>query len=252
MQLVSLQGDSYVAKRLPNGQPGAFRHLGVAPSIQIQLETNTVDHFESESGNRVQDGRLPLTKTATLSMTLDHWTSENLALALYGTSAIIAGSTVTGEVLPSDLADGDFARLANQDVSSVVVTDSAGSPATLTLGTHYEITSAKHGTIKLLGVSGLTQPFKVDYSFAGGVNLAIFDSAPLELWLMVDGVNTAEANAPVKAELYKVIFDPVSSIEFKHNEGYGMLELTGSALYDSTKVGDATLGQFGRMIEMAA
>ncbi|HSH28869.1 MAG TPA: hypothetical protein VK971_03090, partial [Thiohalobacter sp.] len=86
----------------------------------------------------------------------------------------------------------------------------------------------------------------------GGINVAMFDAAPVELWMMVDGVNTAQANLPVKAELYRVLFDPVGSLALIHNEGYGQFELSGSALYDDTKVGDATLGQFGRMIEMAA
>lgn len=252
MNLVSLQGNTYLAGRDTNGNPLAFRHLGDVPSIQLQMQSNTVDHFESQSGNRLQDGRLVTSKTASLSITLDEWTAKNLALSLYGTDAVIAGSTVTAETFPDSLAVGDIVRLQQQDVSSVVIKDSNGTPATLVAGTDYEIVSAKHGTIKILSLGAYTQPFKSDYSYAGGTNIALFDTAPAELWMMVDGVNTAESNKPVKAELYKVIFDPVGSLDLIHNEGYGPLELTGAALYDSTKVGDATLGQFGRMIEMAA
>ena len=252
MRLVSLQGNVYLANRDANGNPLAFRHLGNVPSIELQLQSQTVEHYESQSGQRLQDGRLITGKTATLSMTLDEWTSKNLGLALYGTDAVITSGTVTGEQLPTGLQQGDFVRTQQQDISSVVIQDSAGTPATLTLGTDYEITSAKHGTIKFIGdLSGFTQPLTIDYAYAGGTNVALFDSAPPELWMMVDGVNTAEANKPVKAELYRVLFDPVGSLQLIHNEGYGPMELTGSALYDITKAGDATLGQFGRMIEMA-
>jgi hypothetical protein len=251
MKLVSLQGNVYVANRDTNGNPLAFRHLGNVPSIEITLESGTVDHFESTSGQRLQDGRLIISKTAGLSMTLDEWTTKNLALALYGTDAVIAGSTVTAEVFPAGLVNGDFVRLTKQDVSAVVIKDSAGVPVTLVEGTDYQITSAKHGTIKILNVGTYIQPFKADYTYAGGTNIALFSAAPPELWLKVDGVNTAEANKPVLAELYRVILDPVAALALIHNEGYGPMELSGAVLYDATKVADTTLGQFGHMVEMA-
>lgn len=253
MNLVSLQGPVYAATRDASGNPGAFRSLGDAPTFEVQLQTDTQEHRESSTGLRLQDGRLQLGKTATVNLTLDHWTAANLALALYGTSSVVASDTVTAEALPAGLAQGDFVRLAGVDVSSVVVKDSAGTPATLVLGTDYEVTSAKHGTIRILGdLSGYTAPFRADYSTAGGTNVSMFDTAPSELWLMLDGVNTADANAPVKAELYRVLLDPVGSAALKSPDGYGSLELTGSVLYDETKASDAVLGQFGRLIEMAA
>lgn len=251
MKLVSLQGKVYVANRDANGNPLAFRYLENVPSIEITLESNTVEHFESTSGQRLQDGRLSIGKTAGIALTLDEWTQKNIALALYGTDAVIAGSTVTAEKFPAMLKVGDYVRLKQQDVSSLVIKDSAGAPATLVAGTDYELVSAKHGTVKILDVGAYTQPFKADYQYAGGVNVALFSAAPPELWLKVDGVNTAEGNKAVLAELYRVIFDPASTIQLIHNEGYGPLELAGSVLYDATKVSDATLGQFGRMVEMA-
>lgn len=252
MQAVSLQGNVYLATRDANGNPGVFRHVGNAPAIEITPEVNNAERFESTSGQRLQAGRLQLGKTMNLSLTLDEWTKENLALALYGTSATISSGTVTGEALPTGLAQNDYVRLANQDVSSLILNDSAGTPAQLTLNTDYAETSLKHGTIQILtDLTGYTAPFDADYSYDGGINVSMFDAAPQELWMMVDGVNTAEANKPVKAELYRVLFDPVGAMALIHNEGYGDFELSGSALYDDTKVGDATLGQFGRMIEMA-
>lgn len=251
MKLVSLQGNVYLAERDANGDPVVFRHLGNVPNIEVALESNTAEHFESTSGQRLQDGRLIIGKTAGVTIDLDEWTKKNLALALYGVDNVITGASVTGEPVPNPIAQGDFHRLAYQDVSALVITDSAGTPATLVEGVDYEITSAKHGTIKFIAdLSGYTQPFTADYTYGDATSIAMFDSAPTEKWLMVDGVNTAEANAPVKAELYRVIFDPVGSMNLIHNEGYGPMQLTGSALYDSTKVGDAELGQFGRMVEV--
>lgn len=252
MKLVSLQGDVYVATRDALGNALAFRPLGDVPSIEIALATETVDHFESQSGNRLQDGRLQLGKTAGITLQFGHWTRKNLALGLYGSDAVIAPGSVSAEQLPADLVVGDVFKLRQQQISSLVLTDSAGTPANLVEGVDYEIVSAAHGTGRILNLGAYIQPFLADYEYQGGTKIALFDSAPPELFLKVDGKNTAEAFAPILAELYRVVFDPIGSMQLIHNEGYGQLEMTGSVLYDASKAADAELGQFGRVVEIAA
>jgi len=251
MKLVSLQGRVYLAPRDANGNPTVFRDVGNVSSLELQPQTQTVEHYESQSGQRLQDGRLIIRKTMTLRAVFEEWSMENLALSLYSTSTNIASGSVTGETFPNGISNGDIVRLQYTDVSSLVIKDSAGTPATLTLNTDYEIVSAKHGTVKFLNTAGFTQPFKADYSYGGGTRIAMFDTAPQEVWLKVDGINTAEADKPILAELYRVIFDPPGAMQMIHNEGYGPLELTGSALYDATKQANTDLGQFGRIVEIA-
>jgi hypothetical protein len=169
-----------------------------------------------------------------------------LALALYGADSSISGSTVTNEVFPT-VAVGDYVKTAKQDLSSIVIKDSAGSPATLVLDTDYQITSAKHGTVKFLSLGSYTQPFKINYTYATTTNVNMFTAGFTDRWVKFDGLNTVDSNKPCLIELYKVNFDPVAQLDLI-NDDIMKFELSGGALYDSTKEGDATLGQFGRLV----
>jgi hypothetical protein len=154
---------------------------------------------------------------------------------------------VTNEAFPDDLVVGDFVRLAQQKVSSVVIQDAAGTPATLVADTDYRIESADHGMIEILNLGAYTQPFNADYSYGGGVNVAMFTQPSPVRWLRFQGLNTADSDKPVLVELYRVQFDPIADLGLINAE-YGSLQLAGSALYDAGKSADATLGPFGRMM----
>lgn len=245
MPYFSGQGSVFIATATA-GVPGVFRHVGNCPALNVQLETDVLEHKEATSGQRLTDLRIIRGKSAKFSFTLEDFTKENLALALYGASSTITGSTVTAEVFPT-VAVGDYVKTAKQDLSSIVIKDSAGSPATLTLNTHYEITSAKHGTIKFINLASFTQPFKIDYSYATVTNVNMFTQGFADRWLKFDGLNTVDSNKAALIELYKVNFDPATQIDLI-NDDIMKFELSGGALYDATKAADATLGQFGRVI----
>jgi len=70
-----------------------------------------------------------------------------------------------------------------------------------------------------------------------------------ERYLRLEGLNTADGNARVLVELYRVAFDPLKEISFISNE-YNKFEMEGSLLADSSKSFDATLGQFGRIVQI--
>lgn len=239
------QGKVYVAIATA-GVPGVFRHVGNCPILNVQLETDVLEHKESTSGQSLTDLRLIRGKTAKFSFTIEEFDKDNLSLALYGASSTVASGSVVAEVFPT-VAVGDYVKTAKQKLSSVVVKDSAGSPATLTLGTHYEITSADHGTIKFLNLASFTQPFKIDYSHAQVTNVNMFTQGFADRWLKFDGLNTVDTNKACLIEIFKCSFDPASQIDFI-NDDIIKFELNGGALYDATKAADTVLGQFGRLI----
>ena len=70
-----------------------------------------------------------------------------------------------------------------------------------------------------------------------------------ERYLRLEGINTAQGNAKVLVELYRVAFDPLKEISFISDE-YNKFELEGSLLADTTKPYDAVLGQFGRIVQL--
>lgn len=249
MTYFSGQGKLFIANRLVSGLPGPFRFLGNVPELTVKEQTSKFEHKESTSGQRLSDLALITGKSASVDFVLEEFSADNLALALFGTKASISGSTVTAQELPT-LAVGEYARLTYGKVSSVVVKDSAATPATLTLGTHYEIASADHGTLKILNVGSFTQPFKVDYAYATQVNVAMFQAAVVDRWLRFEGLNTANSLSPVLVELYKVSLDPLSELALI-GDALTKMSLSGAALYDDLKVGNSTLGQFGRVVDLS-
>ena len=238
------QGRVYLAPATA-GVPGAFRYVGNCPVLNVALETDVLEHKESTSGQRLTDLRIIRGKSSKFNFTIEEFNKDNLALACYGAASSISGSTVSAQTFPTVVV-GDYVELTHPDVSSLVITDSAGTPATATLGTHYEITSAKHGTVKILSLGSFTQPFKAAYSYATRTNINMLTQGFADRWVKFDGLNTVDSNRPVLIDLYKVNFDPAGQQDWI-NDDIMKCELAGGVLYDSTKEADTVLGQFGRI-----
>ncbi len=143
---------------------------------------------------------------------------------------------------------GDRYFLAHPKVSALVVVDSAGTPATLTLGTHYTA-DTDFGSIQFLDFTGLTAPYKASYTYGVATEIGIFTQPLPERYLRLEGLNTAQANAKVLVELYRVAFDPLKELSLISDE-YNKFEMEGSLLADTTKPYDALLGQFGRIVQL--
>ena len=243
------QGKLFIATRDANGAAQAFRHVGNVRELIVDPQTEQLTHKESGTGQRLTDLRLITGKEVAVRFALEDFSIDNLALALYGAKTTQAGSSVTGEVLPSGLAVSDYVRLKYPEVSSVVVKDSAGVPATLVANTDYEISSANHGTLKIKNLGAYVQPFKVDYTYGAHDYTLMFGTAPVDRWLRFEGLNTADENKPVLIELYKVSLDPTDELA-AIQDNLGGLPMTGNALYDDKKVSDTLLGQFGRFVHI--
>jgi hypothetical protein len=250
MSLFSFQGKVYAGNRLSNGKLSKPIWAGNVPEMTLQLATESSNKTESFSGNRLQYGRLQKGKTATLNLTFDEWLPQNIALAIWASELNVVGASVTAEVFETALAVGDFVRLDNPFVSALVITDSAGTPAALTAGTHYRLDSANAGLVEILNVGAFTQPFSAAYTYAGRTSFTMFTAAPPERYIMLDGINT-ETNEPVIVTLYRCKFDPVGDLAFIQDD-YGNFKLTGSVLYDTVNAANANLGGFGRIDERAA
>ena len=245
----SFQGRVYLGKRDINGLPIEVRSPGNVADLKLSLKTEVLEHYESQSGQRSLDHRMIKSKSATINLSIEEFTKENLALALYGTHVVTTGGTVTDEPVGGAApVVGDRYFLAHPKVSTLVVKDSAGTPATLTLGTHYTA-DTDFGALQFLDTTGLTAPFKASYAFGDVSEIGIFTQPLPERYLRLEGLNTAQGNAKVLVELYRVAFDPLKELALISNE-YNKFDLEGSLLADSTKPYDAVLGQFGRIVQI--
>ena len=245
----SFQGRVFLGKRDAAGLPIEVRSPGNVAELKLSLKTDVLEHYESQSGQRSLDHRMVKQKSATVNLTIEEFTKENLALALYGTHVVGIPGTVTAEPVGGATPTvGDRYFLAHPKVSNLVVTDSAGTPATLTAGTHYTA-DLDFGAVQFLDTTGLTAPFKANYGYGTATEIGIFTQSVPERYLRLEGLNTAQGNAKVLVELYRVAFDPLKEIAFISDE-YNKFELEGALLADASKPFDAVLGQFGRIVQL--
>lgn len=245
MKDFSFQGKVLLGTRLTGGKPGPLTWVGDAPKCDVSLSTDSETRKESFSGNRLTSAYLQKGTDVKVALTLNWATAANLVLGLYGTQLAVNSGSATNEVLPSGLAVGDMVALEHGGVSSVVVHDSAGSPATLVADTDYRIDSANGGTIEILNLGTYVQPLKVNYSYTASADVTMFTDAPPERYLMLDGINTVDGS-PVRLRLYRVRFDPINTLSLI-NDSLGTIELAGAVLYDSEAAADANLGGFGKI-----
>lgn len=211
-----------------------------------------ISHKESYSGLKSKVRSIVLGNEMTLSGTLHQLNADTLADLLGGVVTTVAGGAVTGEDLGTVVA-GDIIKLDYPGVSSLVVTDSLGTPATIA-ATHYDSSELAFGSFEFLSLPSSpapTMPLKAAYSYAGHKQVAFLASALPELEFRYEGVNLAENSAPVVAEFYKLAPEPLQQLALITNGNtLGGAQFTLEALADLTKPVSGSLGRFGRILEV--
>lgn len=79
------------------------RYFGNTPSLSLTMESETLDHFDSDGGVRVKDDSVLLELNRTGTFTTDNIDVENVALFLLGTASVLAQSA--GSVVDEAIAD---------------------------------------------------------------------------------------------------------------------------------------------------
>lgn len=243
------QGKIYAAARDTNGKPKALRWLGDASEGKLALKTDNAEHKESYSGQRATAKKIVIGKEASFNFTLMELSKENLAMVLHGKAATIPAGSITGEALPSGLVAGDRVALKYPQVSAVVITDSTGAPVTLD-PEKYEV-DAIYGAITLLDVAGVVQPLKVAYSHAAIDNVSVFTAVPDDIFIRYEGINLAEGGTPIVVELYKLSTEPLKELSLISTK-FVETSINATVLIDSSRPADDELGQFGRILQVAA
>lgn len=245
------QGKLLLAEISALGVTGGWRWVGNVTTLSGAFAEERIEPRESYTGTKSKARSFGISKDMTWSATLNSLISENLALFTDGTTTSIASGSATAEVLPTGLVAGDMVALANINVSSVVITDSAGSPQTLPPA-HYDLNAAV-GSLTLLSLPtspAPTQPFKAAYTFGAAKQMAFFKASRKSVALRYEGINLAEDGAPVVMEIYKTSPSLLTELALI-NSGTDVtgIPVTFSALLDSRKPASGAMGQFGRFVQ---
>lgn len=212
--------------------------------LNLSLARETQEIKESCSGSRLTLLEYETSKSATVRLEMQEFDEDMLALALYGTSVTVAGSTVTNEEMPT-MVEGGFYHTKHPKISAVTITDSAGGPATLVADTDYEISQADYGRIKILDLGSYTQPFSVDYTYGARENIKPFSQTSQIKAIRFDGISTADGKR-VRVLLPRVSFSPTEEFGFIGEEA-AVLAIQGKLLLAETPASDPVLGAFGNI-----
>lgn len=248
MSLYSGQGPVFHSTRDASGNPVNPVWFGNAPEFVVGLAAETLTHKESYSGTRATDARIITELTATCNITTDDFKEANIELATFGIGSQLAGGAVTARaVWDTAPVVGEKYSLQAQGRASAVTIKSAGVSVSTAL---YSVDAS--GILSFTSVVGVTGPITADFTEAAARQVGVFKTTAPELYIRLDGLNTAEATDAGDYErtvvnLYKVRLDPTENLSFVNDE-FGQLVLNGSPLVDTLRAASAAGGQFMQII----
>lgn len=245
------QGKLYAATRHASGRPEGFAWLGNIPNLEVSVEVTKFEHTESYSGQRATDLTIVQEKKGTFTMTMEHISVANLALAFWGQSTEVAAGTGVTATVYGYL--GLRSSLPYPGVSSVIVKDAAeivtyefGTSATDVLslngwidepnGAIHVFTDAEQTTNSAtVNITDGEELHVTGYDHVAVNQLDAFTSTSQQRYLRFEGLNTVD-DKTVIVDLFKADLDPLSGYGLI-NEELSSFEITGSILYDDLQVG---------------
>lgn len=218
---------------------GGFLEVTGESEISFKTEETSVGIYDARNGQQERVDWFPRDFKAQLEAGVYSLTPEGLAWIQRAATVASASGSFSNYVLPVGVTVGPLFVLPHNNLTSVVVTDSAGSPATVP-GSKYTIWP--QGLIEFHDVAGYTQPFKVSASYAAENRSVLAEGGIVEGQLLFRGVNIINGR-PVMALFHRAKPDP-SAIPLV-SKSFTTQAITFQILVDFTKQQDAVLGRYG-------
>ena len=234
--LISLQGELFLAKMI-NGQPSALLPIGNTPELQIQITSETTDHYESKTGLRAKDAVLRKQTGVSISGTLEEVTKENLAMVLSGKTLEIPEATVPESTIGAVKA-GEMIDLGVRNLSDVAFK----GPADAAITADKYILDAVFGTVVFN--EAITD---VKWSGKSGAitRTTIATNLGEEYRFFFKGVDTFQGDR-IAVTLWRVELSPDTEFDLIHEE-FASYSIEGECLADISKAHDAELSIFGHI-----
>lgn len=234
--LISLQGELFLAKMI-NGQPSALLPIGNTPELQIQITSETTDHYESKTGLRAKDAVLRKQTGVSISGTLEEVTKENLAMVLSGKTLEIPEKT-TPETTIGAVKAGEMIDLGVRNLSDVAFKGPADA----------EITADKYILDAVFGTVVFNEAItNVKWTGKSGAitRTTIATNLGEEYRFFFKGVDTFQGDK-IAVTLWRVELSPDTEFDLIH-EDFASYSIEGECLADISKAHDAELSIFGHI-----
>ncbi len=207
------------------------RDVGNASGVKIDIEqeTKSLPNNRGGGGNAAEITKV---KSVKLSMTLNDFNNDNMALALRGKVDVITAEAITDEPIVAVL-DGlcDTSKMIDLTVAPVVKSDDGTT--TFDLDVDYVVSA---GGIRPLSSGSITaaQALKVSYTSKAGNALQALVESGKELKVVIDGVNDATGK-PWVLKFYKWKPSPTSGLDLIGDD-FGSFDIEGGVLADPSVV----------------
>lgn len=100
-----------------------YRYLGNTPAFGLSVTSETLKHYNSDSGVRVQDKEIVVQTEYAGTLTTDNVNHENLAMMFLGSaSTVVVSSGTSNSVTFNDVVLGNVFDLGKRNVSNVAIT----------------------------------------------------------------------------------------------------------------------------------
>lgn len=243
------KGCIYVGERNSAGKVISLTEIHT-PKLEVQVESDIKERENTCNAISAIDVRVATKQTGKVMITTDEHNSKLLAIALGGEVTTNSAQTFTDKPFASGLIAGNIVPVPGgyANINTLALTDSAGTPASLSLGTHYT-QDLDYGLITIVSVGSFTQPFKATgATLAAGETISIMTKNLVEKFIRFKGINIAANDAKCVLDIYRASFGP-SKITPKDTGGdFQSLDFEGVLLSDPNADLDTTFGKFGKYI----
>lgn len=232
----------------PTTNPNPLKFLGNVSDLQQTTTETTVSQPDFTKPGGGTDCSITRIDQVGISLDLNCYSAENLALALFGDSASkVAGTAFLETITVSASPECSLLPLANvpdETTTAVLVTD-VGAATTFTADVDYRVTA---NGIEILEGSTIpaSSDIEVTYDFKNSSVVEMLTAGAKTVELFFDGVNEAASNASVAVRYYKVNLSPAASIGYIKSD-FDAYTLTGVVQRDACVSDVGGMSQFGKI-----
>ena len=215
--------------------------LGNASELELAVkdEKKTLkDYTKPGGGTYASVSRID---SVTAKMKLHDLNKTNVARAVFGTEAAVAGAAVLDEVVTA--YKGALVPLAHPGPTAVVVTNSAAT-TTYVANVDYELSA---GGIVIIDTGAIldAQSLKVDYTFAAYSKVEGMTTGAVTLELHFEGLNEANSDKPVILDVWRAQLSPTKALALLGDK-FSEIDVEAEVLKDPSKTG-AGISQYFRV-----
>lgn len=244
------RGPIFIGKRNEAGEILALEEFH-APTFEVDAsEAEYVKHYNSNGKVKALDLNVLVQLTAKANIVIDTNNPKILAAALGGeVTEIAVGGTFAAKPFPAGLQVGKTYAVPGgyTNLDTLAIVDNAGTP--VVAGTNYKADLAS-GTVKILDLGALVQPFKASGQEGDGITVvSIATKATEENFVRFAGINIGDNDKPVTIDLYRASFPTAKVTAKSDGNEVSTFDFNVELLADPNAPFDEVFGQYGRIVQ---